>query len=228
MTKAKCFLLGLAFLPVVSMAADKHVHGEAQLFIAIEGNQLLIEFESPADNILGFEHTPNTASQKARLKSSLVTLADYTSLAEFPGGACKQVSYNLESPFEEHHETEVKDEDHSSAHNEHEGESHKEEGHEKHDEHEGEGHEGEGHKEEGHEEHDHAKGQHDEHEEEGHTEFTATYTLHCDEAAQSISTVNLNAFKSFNNIQSITVNWVNPKGQGSAQATPTKKVVTIK
>lgn len=45
-------------------AADKHVHGHAALEVAVDGNRLLIVFESPLDNLVGFEHAPRTEKQK--------------------------------------------------------------------------------------------------------------------------------------------------------------------
>lgn len=45
-------------------AADKHVHGHAALEVAVDGNRLLIVFESPLDNLVGFEHAPRTDKQK--------------------------------------------------------------------------------------------------------------------------------------------------------------------
>ena len=53
---------------------EAHVHGEAQLLIAQEGNQLEIEFKSPAINIVGFEHKPSNAKQEASLEAAVATL----------------------------------------------------------------------------------------------------------------------------------------------------------
>ncbi|MFT6388877.1 MAG: G3E family GTPase [Cellvibrionaceae bacterium] len=96
---ALSLLLISALTSLHSIAADKHVHGEAELFVAIESNQILIEMESPAANILGFEHEPNTSQQKAILKSSVNTLQDYRKLIEIEGGGCNQVDVFVESPF---------------------------------------------------------------------------------------------------------------------------------
>ena len=45
-------------------AADKHVHGHAALEVAVDGNRLLVVFESPLDNLVGFEHAARTDKQK--------------------------------------------------------------------------------------------------------------------------------------------------------------------
>lgn len=44
-----------------------HVHGEAKLQVAIEGRTVELILESPAANLLGFEHKPKNAEQEAVL-----------------------------------------------------------------------------------------------------------------------------------------------------------------
>ena len=200
MFSIKYLLFSLAFLPVVSMSADKHVHGEAQLFIAIDGNQVLLELESPADNIIGFEYAPATERQQKQLESGLVKLDSYLSIATFPEVNCQQISAEVKSPFKDHHEAETHEDGHDSTHKEHNHEeySHKEHGHEK------------------------------DHEEPSHTEFHASYALQCSDAEKNIRTIEINAFKHFTGINNITVNWVTPNGQGSTKATLNKKEVVLK
>jgi hypothetical protein len=41
-----------------------HVHGEAQLSIAIDGKKMEILFQTPADGVFGFEHEPRTEAEK--------------------------------------------------------------------------------------------------------------------------------------------------------------------
>lgn len=112
-------------------AAEKHVHGEAELFIAIEGNKVLIEMESPTDNFLGFEHAPRTKQQKALVMSTQETLENYTSLLTLSKGNCKQIDAFIESPFSDHSKEEKED------HHDH---GHEKDDHHDHDKHE----EGEG------------------------------------------------------------------------------------
>ncbi|QLI81051.1 DUF2796 domain-containing protein [Chitinibacter fontanus] len=58
-------------IPLVSQAHEHaaHVHGAAEIDVAIEGKKLLITLESPADNLLGFERAPKTEAEKAKLKA---------------------------------------------------------------------------------------------------------------------------------------------------------------
>ena len=48
-----------------------HVHGVASLNIALADNELFIEFESPAIDIVGFEHEPGTDEEKATFQKAL-------------------------------------------------------------------------------------------------------------------------------------------------------------
>jgi hypothetical protein len=57
-----------------------HVHGIAQLNVAVDGSALLIELDSPAANILGFEHAPRTDAQRAAVDDARVRLADGAAL----------------------------------------------------------------------------------------------------------------------------------------------------
>lgn len=190
MLNVRYLLFSLAFLPIISMSADKHVHGEAELFIAIEGTQVLLEFESPADNIIGFEHAPATQLQQKKLEDALVKLGSHTSIAAFPEANCQQISAEVKSPFKDHHKAETNEDSHDSAHKEH----------------------------------NYEKG----HEEPSHTEFHASYALQCNEAAQNIRTIDINAFEHFNGIENITVKWVTPDGQGSTKATLSNNEVVLK
>ena len=45
-----------------------HTHGEAQLNIVIEPASIILEFNSPALSIVGFEHSPTSESEKNAIK----------------------------------------------------------------------------------------------------------------------------------------------------------------
>jgi len=110
-------LLLSSLQPLSSFAAEKHVHGEAELFIAVEGKKVLIEMESPADNFLGFEHEPRTDKQKALVTKTNALLQSHSNLITLNGGGCKQVDAFIESPFIEH-----QDEHKHGHHDEHKDE----------------------------------------------------------------------------------------------------------
>jgi uncharacterized protein DUF2796 len=48
-----------------------HVHGTAKLNIAIEERTATVEFESPADSIIGFEHKAKTAADQQKQAKAL-------------------------------------------------------------------------------------------------------------------------------------------------------------
>jgi len=53
-----------------------HEHGVAQLDIALDGTELQIELDTPAVNLLGFEHAPRDARQEAVLGEAVDDLRD--------------------------------------------------------------------------------------------------------------------------------------------------------
>lgn len=72
-------LFSLALLPAAVLAHDHrdhehdslqpHVHGEAQLDVALEGQLLELQLHSPAMNFVGFERAPANAREQARLNA---------------------------------------------------------------------------------------------------------------------------------------------------------------
>lgn len=57
-----------------ALAGDAHVHGEARLAVAVDGPTLTLMLESPADNLLGFEHAPRNDSERAAVTQLKETL----------------------------------------------------------------------------------------------------------------------------------------------------------
>jgi hypothetical protein len=55
-----------------------HVHGVATLEVALDAKVLTIDLSSPLDNLIGFEHLPQTDKQKALVRS----MADKLSKAD--------------------------------------------------------------------------------------------------------------------------------------------------
>ena len=46
-----------------------HVHGMATLQVAVDNKTMTLDFSSPLDNLLGFEHVPRDAKQKTVVKN---------------------------------------------------------------------------------------------------------------------------------------------------------------
>jgi ABC-type nickel/cobalt efflux system permease component RcnA len=99
-----------------------HVHGEAQLLIAQEGDILEIAFLSPAMNIVGFEHQPKNETQTHAIEAAIETLKQPDLLFRLPSDAkCNPVTIEVESPLSKHdgHKHEHAHEDkHEHAHEE--------------------------------------------------------------------------------------------------------------
>lgn len=85
-----------------SLAA--HEHGAAQLNVALEGQRLELALESPAMNLLGFEHAAVSSSDKAAVAHAQQQLQ--TPLALFgiaPAAGCAITRHELHSPLFEAH-----------------------------------------------------------------------------------------------------------------------------
>lgn len=75
---------------------EAHVHGIAELTMVLEGNTLEMAFESPAANIVGFEHAPSTDEQKLAVKNADAALKSAESLFAFSGTSCELQSSTVE------------------------------------------------------------------------------------------------------------------------------------
>lgn len=64
-----------------------HMHGEAQLLVALEGNRLEIELDSPAMNIVGFEHDPRDPGQEKIVQQAAAQLRQPERLFTLPASA---------------------------------------------------------------------------------------------------------------------------------------------
>jgi hypothetical protein len=75
-----------------------HVHGAAQLDIAVETGRITLSLESPLDGLLGFEYAPRTDGEKRRAAGAVATLRAADALFRFPAAAdCKLASVELVS-----------------------------------------------------------------------------------------------------------------------------------
>jgi hypothetical protein len=120
------FLLALALLPMAIAQADehehgsldKHEHGIASLNLALEGNQLEIELESPTMNIVGFEHLASSAADQAKASTAQAALMQPLSLFGLPAAAdCKLIEAEVESAlFNKDEEDEMHTDGHGEKH----------------------------------------------------------------------------------------------------------------
>jgi len=117
----------LALLPLSASAGDDHrhvqhdahVHGAATLQLILQGNELEMEFHSPAMNIVGFEHAAATAEEKQKIKDALATLRQAGELFSFSGTRCQPTKVEAELDRDDHDDHHGHDADHDADHDEH-------------------------------------------------------------------------------------------------------------
>ena len=77
-----------------------HEHGVAKLNAVLDGNTLELELDSPAMNLVGFEHAANSDADKAKVAAVRQQLEQPLMLFGLPAAAgCKEDQQELESPL---------------------------------------------------------------------------------------------------------------------------------
>ena len=107
----------------LAQSADSHVHGNAELNVVLMGQQLQVEFVSPAINLLGFERPPNTDEETATLNNTIEQLQRGGWLIEAIPTACQLSTEEFEAPVYDEHESSEHDHEHESSEHDHEHES---------------------------------------------------------------------------------------------------------
>jgi hypothetical protein len=131
-------VLPFAMLPLaIAHAADEHdhehgslgahEHGVGRLNAALDGKTLALELQSPAMNLVGFEHVATSDADKTKVASARALLEQPLVLFNLPKAAgCVVENQELESPLfgdtpdaDDDHDEDAKDEhhhDHSEIH----------------------------------------------------------------------------------------------------------------
>ncbi len=92
-------LATLQALAINSNAHEAHVHGSATVLLAQDGNRLTLEFDSPLDNLLGFEHAPRTDNQKQAAKALLDLMQKPDTLLKLNAEAdCQLTTVKVNAP----------------------------------------------------------------------------------------------------------------------------------
>jgi len=78
---------------------DAHEHGAAQLNVVLDGKVLELQLESPAMNLLGFEHAPNSDADKTKVAAVHQQLQQPQALFGLSAGHCTVAKQELESPL---------------------------------------------------------------------------------------------------------------------------------
>ena len=76
---------------------DSHEHGVSVLKIAAEKNMIEMELESPANDIVGFEHAPENEKQKSQINKALAIFKDKKGVfMPTPAAGCKITGHSAE------------------------------------------------------------------------------------------------------------------------------------
>ena len=86
--------------PLAALAhGSAHEHGAATLDIAVEANQIVVQFQSPLDNLVGFERAPRTDAERQRAGDAVARLKDGERMFQFtPAAGCKLARSSIDSP----------------------------------------------------------------------------------------------------------------------------------
>jgi len=86
--------------PVKHGSLGTHEHGTARVNAALDDQTLAVELQSPAMNIVGFEHLASTDADKAAVAKAHAQLAKPLDLFNLPAAAhCTVTSQTLQSPL---------------------------------------------------------------------------------------------------------------------------------
>lgn len=101
-----------------------HVHGVARLELVIDAQEVHLGLDSPATNLVGFEHAPRSPSERDALDRALSTLRDGDALFRFsPAAECQMVEVAISTPVV-HEEGEGEAAQAHPGHDEEAGEAH--------------------------------------------------------------------------------------------------------
>jgi len=82
---------------------DAHEHGVAVMNVAKIANEIQIELETPAYNVIGFEHKPKNHEQEEVVHEAIETLEKPMALFAIAGRACEVEHVDVDSPFGDRH-----------------------------------------------------------------------------------------------------------------------------
>ena len=128
--------------PSATRSADSHVHGGAELALAVDGDTVAVELDTPLYNLLGYERAPETAEQRREVERVESRLSDPATLFAFNAqAACEaQAPATPVALFGEAGEGDGHDADHShddDHDDDHSADHDHDDGHDHEDDHDG-------------------------------------------------------------------------------------------
>ena len=84
--------------------AQPHEHGTSELIAALDGRTLTVEFSAPGEDIVGFEHVPETSAQKKRHDEAVAFLGSAANVLRVNAEAGCRIGrvHTMETLAEEH------------------------------------------------------------------------------------------------------------------------------
>ncbi|MBQ4678368.1 DUF2796 domain-containing protein [Aeromonas hydrophila] len=105
-----------------------HEHGHGHLNLVLDGNQLMIELQAPAADLVGFEHAAKSDEEKAQYAQAVAQLKQPDALFRFdPAAGCKLTQQELQAAKEDHDHDH--DHDHQKSDGKHDEHQHDDAGH---------------------------------------------------------------------------------------------------
>lgn len=105
-----------------------HEHGHGHLNLVLDGNQLMIELQAPAADLVGFEHAAKSDEEKAQYAKAMAQLKQPDALFRFdPAAGCKLTQQELQAAKEDHDHDH--DHDHQQSDGKHDEHQHDDAGH---------------------------------------------------------------------------------------------------
>ncbi len=212
-------------------AHDVHLHGYAELTIALDSDLLEINFDSPAFNIVGFEHQPKSSKEIQRVSESQALLNSAKRIFSFKGTNCtlKNSEVSIENFAEPQIIPREIEQDGHKGHLEeyHAREAHGEQDHLEKDGHEKHAHEGhsENNTHENHAEHDGHESNNEQ--EEHHSEISSSYVYECD-AGEKLTVIDVSLIRHFPYLEKVKVMWVTNQRQGAVELTENAGTVVLR
>ena len=134
-TTALLALAATSALAEETRSANAHVHGIAEMRVALDGTTLEIAFEAPGADIVGFEYEATTDEDRAAIETAIETLTDPANVLTLPdAAACTLVAAEAEleghgdHAHDDHHDDHDHDANHDHEHDAHDHADHADEG----------------------------------------------------------------------------------------------------
>jgi len=85
-------------------SAEAHIHGRVDITMVLDAKTLQIQVASPAENLIGFEHQPQTPEQKQLITTALAQLKNVSKWIALNGGECSLVHAHVSTSLALDHE----------------------------------------------------------------------------------------------------------------------------